>query len=63
MPFIIVFIIAIFVGLIFPTGVGVVLFTANMVLPDPIPFVDEIGMAIGVVTRYIRSRKRNRLNY
>ena len=58
MPFIIVFIIAVLVGLIFPTGIGAVLFIANMILPDPIPFVDEIGMAIGVVTRYIRLRKR-----
>ena len=58
MPFLIVFIIAIFVGLIFPTGIGAVLFIANMILPDPIPFVDEVGMAIGVATKYIRVRKR-----
>lgn len=51
MIYLVVFVIAVLVGLVFPPGAGIVIVIANAFLPDPFPFVDEVGMVIGILGR------------
>lgn len=44
-------IIGVIIGIVCPTYLGAFLTIANLILPDPIPGADEIGMIVGVVMR------------
>lgn len=47
----IVFVMAVIVGLISPTSVAGFLLIADMFLPDPFPFADEVGLVIGIMAK------------
>jgi len=51
MILIIVFIVAVIVGVIAPAWLGIVIFIADCFLPDPFPLVDEVGLAVAVISK------------
>lgn len=49
MILVIVFILSVVVGTVCPTLLSLFLFVADLFLPDPFPFVDEVGLCIALV--------------
>ena len=51
MFYIVTLIVGVIIGVVCPKYLGIFLAIANIVIPDPIPGADEIGMVVGVVMR------------
>lgn len=51
MALIIFFIVAVAVGVICPTWLTLVLCIADIVLPDPFPYADEVGLIISLIVK------------
>ncbi|MFT8313254.1 MAG: hypothetical protein ABF633_03250 [Clostridium sp.] len=51
----IVFVVTFLIGVFLPTPLTVILTIADMLIPDPIPFADEIGLALSLVVKVRKS--------
>lgn len=51
MMYLVVFVVAVIIGVAAPAWLGVFLFIADCFLPDPFPFVDEVGLAVGLIMK------------
>ena len=49
---VVIYIVLISVCFVAPARVGLVLFVINLFIPDPLPFVDEILMLVGVIKSF-----------
>lgn len=45
------FIAGLIVTIMFPAQISLILIIANMFLPDPIPYADELGQIAGLIMR------------